>query len=309
MKRALTTITAAALLMACEADPKGPSQDTANITPEATTDSTDSASSTDGPGLPGTTDGPDKPGETTEDPDDTTCSFVCDTTSGEDGPPPQCDNWAQDCPDGEKCAAYADNGGSSWNNLKCVPADPAGGQAGDPCTVEGSGVSGFDSCAKGSMCWDIDPDSGQGTCVALCGGSPDAATCADPNTSCVIANEGVLNLCLNKCDPLLQDCEGKDLCLPNPNDPDGFVCVLDASGPGGAAFDPCEYANACDKGLVCQAPSLAMECDPSALGCCLPFCDLSAPECPGAGQQCLAWYEQGTAPPGYENLGLCGIPG
>src|SRR5690606_15132047 len=69
--------------------------------------------------------------------DETTCSFVCDTTGGDDIQP-QCDNWTQDCPSGEKCAAYADDGGSSWNNLKCVPAEENGGQPGDPCTVEGN---------------------------------------------------------------------------------------------------------------------------------------------------------------------------
>ena len=235
-----------------------------------------------------------------------TCSFVCGTTGSMGGP--ECDNWAQDCPEGQKCSAYADNGGTSWNNLKCVPVEINGDAVGEPCTAEGGGVSGVDSCESGAMCWDLNPETGQGTCVALCTGSAESSQCADSSTSCVIANGGVLNLCLPQCDPLLQDCGADDLCLPNPDDADSFVCVLDASGDGGKAFDPCEFANACDKGLICVDPGYATECDSQALGCCLPFCDLQQIECPGAGQECIAWYEQGMAPPGYESLGLCGIP-
>ncbi len=36
------------------------------------------------------------------------CGFLCNDM------PAQCDNWAQDCPRGQKCAAYAPNG-SAWN--------------------------------------------------------------------------------------------------------------------------------------------------------------------------------------------------
>jgi len=120
----------------------------------------------------------------------------------------------------------------------------------------------------------------------------------------------VLTLCLPFCDPLLQDCPGDDLCIPNPQDNQAFLCVLDASGAGGQEFDACEYINACDKGHLCANPQLASECDAMAIGCCLPFCDLSemGASCPGANQTCLAWYDEGVAPPGYENVGVCGIP-
>ncbi|MBZ5711818.1 ribulose phosphate epimerase [Nannocystis pusilla] len=309
MKRVLTTLSAALLVIACE-NSKGPEL-TGDKPPETAGDTSEGDSETgpdpDDPPVV-TSAGPTTEGETdTGTTGDTTCSFVCDTTGGT-GPDIQCDNWGQDCPDGQKCAAYANDGGFSWNALKCVPADAAGGEVGDPCTVEGNGVSGIDSCAFGSMCWAVDPESGQGVCVALCTGSPEAAQCAPAGTTCVVANEGVLNLCLPQCDPLLQNCESGDLCLPNPLDQSAFVCILDASGESGTTFDPCEYGNACDAGFVCQDPIFASECDPGAKGCCLPYCDLSDPECPGANQDCLAWFEAGMAPPGYENVGYCGIP-
>ncbi|MCY1010225.1 hypothetical protein OV079_32590 [Nannocystis pusilla] len=92
-------------------------------------------------------------------------------------------------------------------------------------------------------------------------------------------------------------------------DPGAFLCIFDASGEEGQVFDPCEYVNTCDSGLYCVQPKLAGECDPQALGCCLPFCDTSlANTCPGQGQECLSWWGEDPPKPGLEKLGLCGLP-
>ena len=120
--------------------------------------------------------------------------------------------------------------------------------------------------------------------------------------------KGALDLCLPSCDPLMQDCPAEDSCIANG---DGFVCVFDASGPdAGAVFDPCEFANACDSGLLCLDPSSANECDPNVGGCCLPLCDLSKPDamCPGAGTSCLSLYAEDMAPPEFANVGVCVLP-
>jgi hypothetical protein len=216
-----------------------------------------------------------------------------------------CSSFAQDCPAGEKCAAYADDGGTSWNNNKCVPVmeDPA--QAGEPCFVVGNGVSGIDSCDKGAMCWDTDVE-GKGVCVALCTGTFEAPMCP-PGADCVLTSQAILNLCFDACDPLIQDCPmDDDLCIPSDQT---FVCVLDASGDEGQVHDPCNFANSCDKGLYCIAPENAEECDQDADGCCQPFCDLSMMSpCTGQGQACVAWFEEGTAPEGYEDVGICAVP-
>ncbi len=203
---------------------------------------------------------------------------------------------------------WADSG-TAWNATKCVNVDPMKGQPGDSCTTMGGAVSGFDTCDLGVMCWDVKPDTMKGTCVAQCKGSQAAPEC-DAETSCFVSNDGVLNLCLPRCDPLAQDCANENLCIPNPNNQDEFACVLDASGDEGQTFDPCEFVNACDKGFLCANVMLAKECMPNANGCCLPFCDLTEMpvDCPGAGQECIAWYEMGTAPPGLEDVGICGIP-
>ena len=85
--------------------------------------------------------------------------------------------------------------------------------------------------------------------------------------------------------------------------------MLDASGEEGQLHDPCNFANACDPGLLCNQPSAAVECDQDENGCCEPFCNFAEMEpCPGAGQVCNAYYEEGTAPPEYEHIGYCAVP-
>ncbi|MCY1013904.1 hypothetical protein OV079_51940 [Nannocystis pusilla] len=139
-----------------------------------------------------------------------------------------CDPWVQDCPEGQKCMPWSGDGDSSWESLKCVDVVPNPDDVGEPCMVFGSGVSGEDTCDVGQMCWNV--VDGVGTCIAMCVGSPEAPSCESPGATCHISGEGILNLCLPNCDPLKQDCPGGDLCLPNPNDPANFLCVLDASG-------------------------------------------------------------------------------
>lgn len=225
----------------------------------------------------------------------------------------ECSVWTQDCSEGQKCSAYADDGGSSWNANKCVPVMPDPHAPGEACTVTGSGVSGIDDCELGSMCWDVGDDL-MGTCVALCTGSLEEPMCLDPATACVIYNDGVLNLCLDRCDPLTGDCpDPNDLCLPaSLEDPDGFLCIVDASGDGGQVHTPCTFANSCDAGLLCRPAASASECDQQAGSCCEPVCDLTVPDpdsqCTGVGQKCVAFFMPDMAPEGDEDVGVCAVP-
>ena len=222
-----------------------------------------------------------------------------------------CDIWnPDDCPDGEKCTAYATMG-SSWDANKCVMI-MGNGQPGDDCmATDGSGVSGNDDCDKGSMCWDIDGDTMLGYCVDFCTGSANNPMCTG-DSLCAIYNNGVLPLCLATCDPLSGggDCPNTDnLCISDPGG-QGFVCVLDASGGMGTYGTECQYANSCNQGLFCAAADAVPNCQ-GAQGCCSEFCDVNeANMCSGAamGQECVPWYEEGMAPPGYEHVGGCAIP-
>jgi hypothetical protein len=215
-----------------------------------------------------------------------------------------CDPWTQDCPPGEKCTpSTMEDDGNAWDWARCSPiaADP--GAHGEPCTVEGSPTSGIDTCELGAMCWDVDPDTGEGTCVALCTPPEDDPTCAPEGTVCAIANDAWLILCLPSCDPMLQDCEPGDACVPIG---DVFACAPAGENPGGAG-EPCEDIAICDPGLFCASSQAVPDCQGS--GCCTPLCDITDPAPPCLpGQSCEPFYEPGTAPEGLENVGVCMLP-
>ena len=229
------------------------------------------------------------------------CTFLNCSDAGDKG---ECDNWAQDCPEGQKCSAWIGNGGSTWDAVHCVEIIGEG-KTGDECTSEGA-ISGRDSCEKGAMCWGVNMD-GIGTCVALCTGTEDAPVCAGEGT-CTIANEGSLNLCLTQCDPLVQDClTSGEVCYPIS---DTFTCAPDASGEEGQANDACEYINVCDKGLMCgDAAFVGGGCDAAASGCCTPFCEFPGGACPNPDQSCVQYFDPADLPfPNAGDIGVCGIP-
>jgi len=233
--------------------------------------------------------------------DSETAGFVLEP----DGSAMECDLWADaDCPEGQKCMPWANDGGSSWNASKCAPLDANPQRPGDDCTVDGTGVSGVDNCDNRTMCWNVDA-MGVGICTSFCTGSQEEPSCADPDTSCVVANEGVLILCLPGCDPLLQECETGQACYPIILQ-ETYACAPDASGPDqGALGDPCEYLNACDPGLYCENANMVPDCTGS-MGCCAQFCDTAEPVCMAQGTECAPLLE--AAPPGRENVGGCTLP-
>jgi len=310
----IVSLLLSAMLSACTERLPGDT-DTTTDTPVTGTTTTDVTPTTVGPvpttGPDGTTTAPTPTTDgsvSSSDPVDSTgdpgCSFYAGCPPDFGTLEPACDVFAQDCPEGEKCSAYASNGATFWNNTKCVPA---GTQApGQSCTAEGGGISGIDDCQLGAMCWDTDGGS-QGTCVALCTGTEDKPVCA-ADDACAIANEGVLNLCLPVCDPLAQDCADDEVCVAIG---EVFVCIDDDSGDTGVANDPCTALNACDQGLACVSQDAAIECPPQT-GCCQPFCDTTDPDpmCPNPDQACVPWFAamMQDPPPGLEKIGFCSIP-
>ena len=237
----------------------------------------------------------------------TACSFLdCAGSSTGIGGNKECDVWTQDCPEGQKCMPWANDGGGSWNATKCSPVNPNPGKKGDPCMVEGSAVSGIDTCDKGLLCWYFD-DMNNGTCIDMCVGSPENPMCSDGEV-CDESNDGVLILCLKTCDPLIQSCPTGQICFFD--GVDNFICDFDASGDMGMYGDPCAYINVCDYGLFCANQEAVPGCD-NPDGCCSTYCDVTQPNtCPGMamGQECVPWYEMGMAPPGQEKIGACAVP-
>jgi hypothetical protein len=227
----------------------------------------------------------------------------------------ECDIFAQDCPPDQKCMPWANDGGGAWNAWGCKPLadDPVG--IDEVCHVQGSGTTGVDDCEIGAMCWDVDPKTNQGFCIPLCVNTAQDPLCDDPQRQCHVHGDSILQLCEPVCDPIAQDCPAGQACY-SLGGPDYWRCALDASGDGGAYGDSCEFINVCDPGLICVDSSTmppGLPCE-GASGCCTEICDLDDPlgdqQCMGAaeGQICQPWYEEGEAPLGSEEIGVCALP-
>ncbi len=225
-------------------------------------------------------------------PEETDGSFL---SSPADLPPGDCSPWKEDCPDGQKCAPFATPGSPSWDTLVCVPIVVDPGPPGAPCVVLDHPTGGLDSCEKHAMCWAVDAAL-QGQCVALCIGNQDDHFCNQPGETCVMANDGVLPVCLPQCNPLIVDCPEAQVCIPSI---DVFACAPDASGPGGGLFSTCTGGNTCDPGLVCADAKNSAQCGGSSDQCCLAMCDLDQPDCP-PGQACNPWFQGG-----FMDVGVC----
>lgn len=222
-------------------------------------------------------------------------SFVPDDVAG--GGSPSCDIWAQDCPEDEKCVAWSSMG-DTWDANKCVSLLGTG-KIGDECTYGGAAL-GTDDCDVGHMCYYTNADS-VGSCVPLCGGTPDVPTCPEA-FNCSIANDGSLPLCVYRCDPLLQDCQIADTgCFW-----DGAKFNCDPAGEL-LETEACAYINDCSPGYLCLEATSLPECVGSA--CCTSFCELADPKCVAAGTECIPFFDDGSAPPGLENTGICALPG
>jgi hypothetical protein len=249
---------------------------------------------------PSTTTDPDSSGE-----DVGTCGFICETTTGL--PPVECNLFDQDCPDGEKCMPWANDGGNNWTAAKCTPIadNPAG--PGEVCQAVGSGVSGIDNCDGTSMCFNVDPVTLEGTCYAFCVGDESNAVCPDACDLCTLSGNSVLTICLPTCDPLAQDCDEGSACyLYN----ESFACVPDVSGKDGAPGRECEFTNACDEGTWCAPGDRVPDC--TGAGCCSPFCTVGD-DTPCAilpGTVCVPLFEEGHDPEGCVpvNAGSCLTP-
>lgn len=247
-------------------------------------------------------------GSTTTDDDATSSptSTPVPTTGGTGEVAGECGLWEQDCQSGAKCVPFDSEMTGVVDKTRCVDIADDPGQAGDPCFAEG-GVVGLDDCDAGLLCWLLDAD-GQGTCTPMCEGSPNMPKCGE-GLVCDISTGGLLPLCLTTCDPLAPTCPTGQICIPSMLEV--FVCDGDVSGDAGFYGDPCEFLNVCDPGLLCVAGQNVPGCD--APGCCTEFCDLNLamtmPDlCSGAPEQeCVAFYSQGPAPPGLEDVGLCAI--
>lgn len=286
-------------LLTCACGPGGVHVDSSDETSDdnsssSTSSSSSSSSETTDPAE--TTD----PGESTETTDSgETQGFIPMNDMHEVG---ECDPFAQDCPDGEKCVPWASSGGS-WDANKCVPilGDQA---AGEPCTYSGA-VEATDDCDATGICWDVMEIDGEmiGTCTPFCTGTADTPMCPE-GSQCLISSDGPITLCIDNCDPILQDCnEGLACFWANIS----FNCIFTTQDipPG----QPCGFVNDCAAGNICLDAAVFPSCNGSA--CCSSYCDLDLPgtTCDVLpGTTCVPFFEENRAPPGYDHVGVCILP-
>jgi hypothetical protein len=188
-----------------------------------------------------------------------------------------CDEFAQDCPEGEKCVPFHIDD-CSFQRCETITGDKL---AGEPCSV---GEMGGDDCGVDSWCY---PGTfnleAPAVCIPFCQGTPDESSCPEPTEVCVydfVEYHGPLG-CRPICDPLMPEgCNAVERCTLSHDGQSDFACVL-----GGAVADGevCDHHQQCDSGLCVLDESL-LEC--AGESCCSPWCDLMAPNC-AMGLECV----------------------
>ncbi len=308
MIRLLAPVALAALLIACNgkdmANAESSDTNGASSTGAGTSSSdasTGAAATSTGAGT-GTTGAGTGTGTSAAATDATTCSFIdCNTTGNS---PTQCDPGLQDCPEGEKCSPYVMTPGDCCvDALKCVP-DMGDKQFGEKCNR----TEDNDDCDVGLFCMTKTSGStGEGICLPLCS-IEDPGTC--PQGECIAFNDGFLPLCEVACDPLTQDCIGDGVGCYAVLANDKFICASSGYEDGkGNDGDDCYTIQSCKPGLVCIDGAVQEGCVTER--CCTPVCDVSmgGVECMSPMEECVSPWAQGEAPPEYQDVGLCTIPG
>ena len=179
-----------------------------------------------------------------------------------------------------------------------------------PCTiVEGADpYNATDTCDATGKCYDLDPDTGIGTCIEMCVGSPESASCPITGFDCPVLSNGYFYLCFPGCSPLdAGSCPLGETCVAayEGDTLGGFICFPPAAE--GITGESCECANCCADAHMCtDAASYGPGCAYEL--CCTEYCDITdlAFTCAGPDQQCVALFE--STDPLYANVGACMVP-
>jgi len=202
-------------------------------------------------------------------------------------------------PDEIRCCALADN--------------PK--QENEACTVEEYDGSCRDDCEEGTMCVVDDLDTLSGVCRGFCDPSLAGSAC-DEDDTCkpffeAIENAPEVPLCMDKCDPLVQDCiQPGWLCLPDSPTvagQSGFICTPPGPGTLNGPLTACGLANDCQPGLGCIVADRLPNCDFTT--CCTAFCSLSEGDatCEAIDPtlRCVDWM---SPDPDWVDVGVCALP-
>lgn len=256
------------------------------------------------------------PTSTSSGPADTSTSTAPADTSSSDSSSPStsetagcvdcasCNVLMPDCPRGEKCSPYTTDSDTAFfhDAAKCVPIPAFPKQAGEACSF--SAPEDLDNCDINLICTPV--SSGTIVCVESCTGRFENPNCPY-GYRCEFSGTEVHAACVPRCHPLNNVCQPAPtpLCVPEVDNPKAFNCAPDNSGVGGELYGACTGLDTCDLGLLCFESIASAHCDPQDDRCCLQYCDLNAPQCPGGGEVCLPMFEAGDEPIGLANVGVC----
>ncbi len=307
MRAALAIVAA---LVGCGSNVAADEGGTTGDAESSSTSGDDTSASSVDPSDATTTTAPDP---TTGGPVDTSTTAI-DTGDAESTGPigPECGTcnvWFQDCFKGQKCMPSSCEVAPIWIDLGCrdVVENPVG--VGEPCNTVDSPYSGFDDCDQQALCWNVDAETLVGQCAQICEGSKGESTCDEVDETCFVGLDGIVPVCVPRCDPLASTCPDDQECVHNvDNDAEpGFACTIDELVAAHEYGDDCTDGLLCETGLVCRG---AMHVPGCAGGrCCTILGDSTTPPaCPDASQSCVPLYADGDAPAGLENLCFCGVP-
>jgi hypothetical protein len=175
-----------------------------------------------------------------------------------------CNPWLDECPRGEGCHPYDGGTGDPWwRSTRCYWPGNAPSAVGQACVREGGPFSAQDNCENHAICWNVDEDTGVGTCIPLCGNAPHDPSCPI-GTDCVFADVMDAAFCLPACDPFADSCALGYRCTKVG---DALACM--PSAPASVGLEqPCMVPSQCEDTLACID------------GACVALCNLDAPVCP-----------------------------
>jgi hypothetical protein len=231
---------------------------------------------------------------------------VCDHEFDTSSAAFECDPWVQDCPEGEKCVAWTNDGGPP-NSTRCIPVARQTKGLGEPCTWS-RWSSGEDDCEVGARCWQWATwsDREVRVCMPLCAACSEAPECPE-GSLCTVGFNGALNLCVPECSPLEDTCPANSRCTQMRDMGCTFACASVAFSPVPHG-EPCRYINECERGASCiDAETFGPGCE--GANCCSLYCDPNDaeadPACDAAtaGQSCVRLCDREN-----DELGVCGAP-
>jgi hypothetical protein len=208
----------------------------------------------------------------------------------------ECSVGSDECGPGRKCTFYRNEVAGFLTVCADLVDDPL--EVGAICEL-GSGP-GEDACSATAVCWDAMAD-GVGVCLDFCGEFSNWG--CDAGFACnTFKDLGDGGMCTPICHPMADECPGTCGCFYTGSQ---FQCVpLTENIPTG---EPCGFVNDCAMDHYCVAAESMPDCAGSA--CCASFCQLGlGSACEQAGTECVAFYDEGEAPPGFEDVGVCILP-